>query len=144
MLALKQEQEPSEENSRKIWLLLQMGFNPDLLRAGIDRLRDMKHSTMTTEQAHAAGAVYLKLHRTYGDATMRTRSFAYQMEPLLAKDPVRAKVQALQRQLGKVKKQNPNKIGVFQAFVGEMENLAKRQKQAGVAKCRPMTSPSRL
>ena len=27
-----QEQEPSEDNSRKIWLLLKMGFNPDLAR----------------------------------------------------------------------------------------------------------------
>ena len=110
-----------------------MGFNPDLLKAGIDRLRDMKHSAMTTEQAHAAGAVYLKLHRMYGQETMRARSFAYQMKPLLAADPVCAKVAKLQRQLEKVKKQNPNKIGAWQAFCCEMQNLATRQKQAGVA-----------
>ena len=113
----RQEQEPSEEISRKIWLLLKMGFNPNLLKAGIDRLRDMKHSAMTTEQAHAAGAVYLKLHRMYGQETMRARSFAYQMKPLLAADPVCAKVATIAAAVGEGQEAEPKQDRCLAGFL---------------------------
>ena len=51
----RQDTEPSEETARKVWLLLRTGF-----QAGGDRLREMKHSSMTAEQDHAAGSVFMK------------------------------------------------------------------------------------
>ena len=35
-------------------------FDPSMLVASIARFREMKHSSMTCEQAHAAGSVYMK------------------------------------------------------------------------------------
>ena len=125
--------EPTEETARKIWLLLAMDFNPSMLVAGIGRLRDMKHSSMTCEQAHAAGTVFMKLHRTYTSATMRCRSFAYQLKPQLTEAPESVSLQRLKLQMQKVQKSNPNKIGAYQAFVSEMETLAHKKRQKNPA-----------
>ena len=114
--------EPPEETSRKIWLLARMGFNPSQLQAGFARRREMKHSSITTEQAHALGYMFMKLHKHYGAATMRVGAFPYQMKPQLADDPVSAKVAMLRHKLEKVKKARPNKIGASQAFISDMGN----------------------
>ena len=121
--------EPTEDTARNRCLLARLDFNPSMLVAGIARLREMEHSSMTCEQAHAAGCVYIKLHGTYTQETMRCRSFAYQLKSQLSEPPETRAVQRLQLQLQKVQKSNPNKTGAHQAFVNEMETLAQKRKQ---------------
>ena len=71
----------------------------------------------------------MKLHRTYTSATMRCRSFAYQLKPQLTEAPESVSLQRLKLQMQKVQKSNPNKIGAYQAFVSDMETLAHKKRQ---------------
>ena len=123
--------EPADETGRKIWLLLRMGYSRPAVSVGIARLKQVSHNAMTTEQAHAAGAVMMNLHRTYGDATIRARSFCYQLKPLFSADPLRVRVRVLTRQLESLRRTNPNRLGGKQAFAGEMLAMASKQKSAG-------------
>ena len=81
--------EPVDETSRNKWLLLRMGYSRQHLEAGLQRLREMKHSSITIEQARKAGSVFMQMHRMYSDATMRAWSFTYQLKPLFNTDPLR-------------------------------------------------------
>jgi hypothetical protein len=122
---------PEEETARKIWILLKMGFCRLALCSGLDRLRQVCHSAMSTEQAHCAGSTMLKLHRTYGDATMKARAFALQAKPMLSEDPREARLRRLTEQLAAIQHRNPNKLGGTQAYASDLMLLAARWKREG-------------
>lgn len=67
------------------------------------------------EQAHAAGGAMLKLHRVYGDGTMRDRAFVSQLKPLLVKEPLENKLQVLLGRLEKGEEQMPEHVGRSQS-----------------------------
>ena len=108
-----------------------MGHSRLHLEAGLQRLREMKHSSITTEQAHKAGSVFMQMHRMYSDSTMRARSFTYQLKLLFNPDPIETQVVKLHHQLDRVLRSNPNKIGAWQAFTSQMISVAKQRKIGG-------------
>ena len=65
LVAFSRLPEPVDETSRKLWLLLRMGYSRQHLEAGLQRLREMKHSSVITARAHKAGSVFMQMHRVY-------------------------------------------------------------------------------
>jgi hypothetical protein len=52
-------------------MLPKMSFDRGAIKAGLQRMWQASHRALTTEQAHASGSIMMKMHRTYGDETMR-------------------------------------------------------------------------
>ena len=94
---------PAEETAKKIWLLLKMGFDRQVLKRGLAVMKEAAHSALTTEQAHAAGSIMMKAHKMYGDATMRDRALVYQARPLLVESPLEKELQEACAQLDSIK-----------------------------------------
>jgi hypothetical protein len=122
---------PEEEIAKNIWLLLRMGFDRGALIAALGLLKSSSHSALTTEQAHCAGAVMTKAHKMYGDATMRERSWVYQLRALLTTNPLESKLKELWARLEKVRSRNPNRLGAKQAFLSDLLNMASARRREG-------------
>mgnify|MGYP000635972115 CR=1 FL=1 len=90
---------PDGGSVETIWMLLKMEFDRGAIKAGLQRMRRASHGAPTTEQAHAPGAVVMKMRRTYGDETMRGRAFIFQTKPLLHADPHGEETHIAQRPL---------------------------------------------
>ena len=90
------------------------------LKAGFERRREASRGAMSTEQAHASGSTMMRMHKAHGDATMSDRAFAFQASLLLAPSAFQRKAQMLQDQLQMLLTRNPNKLGVGQAWVGDL------------------------
>jgi hypothetical protein len=70
-------------------MLPKMSFGRGAIKAGLQRRWQANHGALTTEQAHASGSIMMKMHRTYGDETMRDRAFALQTQPCCTPTPWR-------------------------------------------------------
>jgi hypothetical protein len=105
-------------------MLPKMSFGRGAIKAGLQRRWQANHGALTTEQAHASGSIMMKMHRTYGDETMRDRAYALQTQPLLHADPMEKKLISLSDRLEKVKERNPTRVCA-------LPSLGERPRHAG-------------
>ena len=109
----------------------EFNFPMDALKAGLERMREASHGAMTTEQAHASGSIMMRMHRAYGDATMRDSAFAFQAWIPLMPSEFERKAQMLQDRVQMLLKGNPNKVGARQAWVGDLISIASKKHSQG-------------
>ena len=114
---------PTEETAKKVWTLTKI----NIPRAALDA----SHGAMSTRQAHASDSISMRMHKAYGDATMRDRAFAFQARVLLVPSEFQRKAQMPQDRLQRLLKRNPNKLGAVQASVGDLISIALPEQNAG-------------
>lgn len=78
---------------------------------------------MTTEQAHAAGAVLMRVHKQYGHATISDRSSICHVKPLLTESAP----EGLLNMMDRLKRKNPNNIGARQAWLSALIKTASKK-----------------
>eukprot|EP00974_Lingulodinium_polyedra_P055067 5296152-Lingulodinium_polyedra.AAC.1 len=76
---LKNGPEPQDVTSSKIWHLLQVGYNMQQLKQGVELLMDCPWGTSSAEQLHASATIFRKFHPEYGTETLMVRAFLHSL-----------------------------------------------------------------
>lgn len=125
--------QPTEAVSWAVWQLCRVGYpRPEVLE-GLQLLRLLPWSQVSTEQGHSAGSVAMKKHRLMGQAMLQSRSMLRQAACLFRECPEQVKLNRLRDALGRLRKYQPQKMGARQAYISEVLLLA--------AELRPDTNP---
>jgi hypothetical protein len=130
---LKSGPSPSDSTSYKIWQLLRLGYPEETLLGGLEIMSRLSWSSKLVEEGHAAASVLMRLHKQYGAETMMTRAMLCQSRALFSTSPSQAKEEAIQMQLLRLSRRNPEKLSAKHAFVKEMVALAERRRNNGTA-----------
>lgn len=80
---LKQQPEPSDATSWKIWHLLHIGYNVEQLKQGARLLMDAPCGASSAEQVHASATIFRKYHPEYGTETLMVRAFLHSLRLLM-------------------------------------------------------------
>ena len=124
---LKEQREPSEPTTWKIWTLLQdeQGFPIKQLILAIMLLGDVPWGAVTTEQQHASCSLMHKFHPEWQLATLLLKAFVHCLERLLPKQEVEDKqVEQLKTSLAKLCQKNPYKTGGRHIYLKELHDMA--------------------
>jgi len=122
LAALKSEDEPHDDVTRKVWHCLQLGWPSftDLVR-GVDSWNDLEWDTKETEKQHANAATLMRFHPEYTLETMTSRSMTMQANKLLPRPTRDEKALAqVQAKIEKLRTRQVEKAGGRHLFVKEL------------------------
>lgn len=122
---------PGEATTAKLWKLLRLGYNMDVLLDGLELMACCSWSTKVTEQGHVQASCLRKLHSQYGSETLVTRAMLGSMKPLLASTPQEQLLKKLVHRLSQKVRYKPSHIGPRQAYVKDLVEVSTEMKRRG-------------
>lgn len=127
--ALAARPRPEDEGcNAKIWELLQIGCDEQVLLDGLELLSKVSFSSKRVEEGHVQGSKLMQLHRRLGEAGMLVRAQIGQVRPLIARSPTEMRLAKVEEQIDKLSRKNPEKLGAKQAYMGKMIAMARGKR----------------
>jgi hypothetical protein len=118
---------PEDAVGGKIWDLLRSGYNSSMLRRMVELLADAPWTTTVVEQLHASAALISRHHPDYGLRTLLARAALLTAGKLMPVSTSSEKQLARKRrELGRLRRRQPQKASGRQLFLQEMTQCARR------------------
>lgn len=108
---------PADPTSAKIQRLLQLGYNREVLKEGLERLADVHWSTTIIEQGHGSAAAVHKCHSQYGQDMLCTRAGLHMVRALLPCPDSTKQAARVSARLAALAKRQPSKATGRQVFL---------------------------
>lgn len=133
--------EPDEPTCAKIWHLLHMGWNREVLKEAVGLLGEISWGTKVAEEQHASAAVVSKYHPEMAEEAVCVRAFVHTCRNLLPclSDGERH-VRRMQERLGRLQRKRPQNIGGRQVFISDLMRLI----SMNIASGRPVPPRARI
>jgi len=129
---LKAGPEPDEPTAAKVWSLLQVGYNRELLKQGLMLIQDCPWSSASAEQQHASATVMKKFHPEYGQETLMVRAMLHSMRLLLpGLSPEEKKLKREELRAQRLQARNPEKISGRHVYVKDLVSTGLTMKFSG-------------
>eukprot|EP00973_Karenia_brevis_P067951 9452821-Karenia_brevis.AAC.1 len=131
---------PAESTTWKIWHLLNEidGRSPLKMAAlveGVKLMMDSPWAIATTEQQHAAAAIFRRFHKEYGTEMLRLRAFVHSLRKLLPafdnSDRMRAKTM---RKLKALQAKVPSRHGARGEYLKGLFGVLRDWKQHNIGR----------
>jgi hypothetical protein len=114
----------TDVTTRKIQLLVQMGYPMESLVPAIRLMAEAPHTTRAVEQAHNVASSLLKQHKMYGQSTMQARAMVSAMQPLVREDPDRKRERNLSVRIDRLANKCPQRIGARHVYMRSLVDRA--------------------
>ena len=96
---------------------MELGFSRVQIKQALELLRYAPFTTTVVEQLHGSGAVVMKGHQEYGEASLRVRQAVHQCRRLIDVCPMDAKLAKLRGQLEELEMAQAPRIHGRHAFL---------------------------
>ena len=124
--ALRGEAEPVDPATSRIWMLLEIGVDMNILEAAVKLLREIPWTTMIVEQMHGCLAALHRHHPDYSPDALVSRAFVMWLRRLLPHESAREKKHnAIVASIERLMKKQPEKSAGRQIFYAKLLNLTK-------------------
>ena len=129
---MREDEEPAEPTSAKIYRLLHLGWNRSELKAALRLCREVPWGTKVVEEIHASGSCVRKFHPEIATEPLRIRAHVHALRRVLPTPSAEEKKeQRLLCRLANLEKRQPQKLGGRQALFQELMMIIAKWKQEG-------------
>lgn len=130
---LREEGEPEEPTTAKIWHLLQLGWNAEVLKEAVGLLAEVAWGTKVAEEQHASAAVVTKYHPEMSEDAVCIRAFLHTCRNFLPtlSDSERH-LQRMELRLQSLERKRPQNIRGRQVFISRLIQLIKLRQAEGL------------
>ena len=126
---LKNQPEPDEMNTYKIWCLLQIDWNRHELQSAVLLLLELCWWTLPAEQQHASLASLKRHHPDYGMSTLKSRATILQVNRVLPRtSPKEHALEKLEAKFERLKRKVPERAGAKQQYLTELFEAARNYR----------------
>ena len=123
LLHLQAGPEPTEETTRKIWLLLRLGCCKERVCQGVQLMQQCLWSIGLNTQMHGQQASVRKLHAGYCAARLLARSMVCLLRPLVAASAAENRACAARDRLATLARRRPDKVSGWNMYVRDVLHL---------------------
>ena len=119
------ENPPSNDISWKVWKLMRLDFNEDLILEGLGLLARASWTTTVTEQGHASSSILMRMHKRYGKLMMQDRALLVSASALFRPTDEERLLARAQTALGRCARRVPNRITGRQVLLRDLHSTAR-------------------
>ena len=116
-----------DDCSWKIKHLMEVGYDKDKLKQGLNLLLDVSWSTLSVEQAHGSAAVLHRFHPQYGCPFLASRTLVHQCRHLLGNTDEKKALLRQDRQLQQLQAKVPTRLSGRQLFFKALSSQFSKQ-----------------
>lgn len=120
---------PAEDMSYKLWHLMKLKYNEEVLIQTVAKLTDISWTTTGAEQSHGSVAIVHRFHNMFGTSSLSQRSFLALTRPLFTPSQAEIEGARMRQRLEALNRRRLERITGRHIYLGELMATAKVELQ---------------